>query len=130
MLTCDVCGNAKDVQTWTFGLDGKTYEVDLCPKDGKGLSRVTAGYASNARKVSAGHSQRHNGHRASPKAATAGVHDGAGAGVKTSGRGRATGSTRKQSNTSRSEPQAAKVSGPKAKAAGSGEGKASRPRPR
>ena len=41
-LTCDVCGNAKDVKTWTFGLDGKAYEIDLCRKDGNALSRVAA----------------------------------------------------------------------------------------
>jgi hypothetical protein len=27
--TCDVCGKAKDVQTRTTGLDGRTYEIDL-----------------------------------------------------------------------------------------------------
>jgi hypothetical protein len=71
VLTCDVCGNAKDVQTWTFGLDGKAYEVDLCPKDGKALNRVTARYTSNARNVSAGHGQRHNGQKPRSGAAAA-----------------------------------------------------------
>jgi hypothetical protein len=52
-LTCDVCGNATDVKTWAFGLDGKAYEIDLCRKDGNALGRVTAGYISKARKVPA-----------------------------------------------------------------------------
>lgn len=30
IFTCDVCGNANDVQTWAFGFDGKRYEIDLC----------------------------------------------------------------------------------------------------
>lgn len=51
MLTCDVCGNAKDVKTWTFGLDGKAYEIDLCGKDGSALGQVAAGYIAKARKV-------------------------------------------------------------------------------
>jgi hypothetical protein len=42
-LTCDVCGKAKDVETRTIGLDGDTYQIDLCPKDGKGLSKAAAG---------------------------------------------------------------------------------------
>jgi hypothetical protein len=52
-LTCDVCGNAKDVKTWTFRLDGKAYEIDLCRKDGNALDRITAGYIAKARKVTA-----------------------------------------------------------------------------
>jgi hypothetical protein len=52
-LTCDVCGDAKDVETWTFGLDGKAYEIDLCRKDGHALDRVAAGYIAKARKVTA-----------------------------------------------------------------------------
>jgi hypothetical protein len=51
MRTCDICGSEKDVQTWTFGLEGKTYEIDLCPKDGKDLDKVAARYVSNARQA-------------------------------------------------------------------------------
>ena len=58
MLTCDVCGNAKDVQTRKFGIDGKAYEIDLCPKDGKNLDKVAAGYISKARRATAGQGQR------------------------------------------------------------------------
>jgi hypothetical protein len=68
-LTCDVCGTAKDVQTWTFGLCGETYETDLCPKDGKGLSKVAAEYIKKARKVTAGRNQRPNG--SGPRSRTA-----------------------------------------------------------
>ncbi len=52
-LTCDVCGKAKDIQTRTIGLDGATYEIDLCPKDYKGLSQAAAEYVSNARATTA-----------------------------------------------------------------------------
>jgi Gas vesicle synthesis protein GvpL/GvpF/Lsr2 len=63
MLTCDVCGNEKNVAARTFGLDGKTYEIDLCPKDGKGLSKATAGYISKARKIPGKKSSRQGGHK-------------------------------------------------------------------
>src|SRR5215813_7671243 len=72
IFTCDVCGNANDVQRWAFGFDGKRYEIDLCPKDGNGLSKVVARYASKARKVTARKNQSRNGDRPrSPRAAAA-----------------------------------------------------------
>ncbi len=49
-LTCDVCGNAQGVQTRMLGLGGQTYEIDLCAKDSKGLSKMAAGYVSKARR--------------------------------------------------------------------------------
>lgn len=61
--TCDVCGNASDVQSLTFGFDGKQYEIDLCPGDSNGLNEVAAGYTAKARKVSTGPGQRRNSHR-------------------------------------------------------------------
>lgn len=57
-LTCDLCGNANDVHTQTIGLDGKTYEIDLCHKDHAALDRVTADYVAKARKISARRSTR------------------------------------------------------------------------
>jgi hypothetical protein len=88
-LTCDVCGKAKDVQTRTIGLDGKTYEIDLCPKDDKGLSKATAEYVSNARKIAARRITRENGHRPRSRAETAAVRGWAkAAGMKISDRGR------------------------------------------
>jgi len=56
--TCDVCGTAEDVRTWTFRLDGKTYETDLCPIDGEDLNEVAAGYIAKARKVTGGQGRR------------------------------------------------------------------------
>ena len=53
-LTCDVCGDTNDVKTRTFGLDGKTYEIDLCRKDGNALGRVAARYVAKAQE---GHPQ-------------------------------------------------------------------------
>jgi hypothetical protein len=64
-----VCGNAKDVQTRTIGLDGKTFEIDLCPKDSRDLSKTAAGYVSKARKNTVRRSARHNGHRPRSRAA-------------------------------------------------------------
>ncbi len=88
-LTCDVCGKPKDVQTRTIGLDGKTYEIDLCPKDGKGLSKAAAGYVSNARKITARQAPRENGSTPRSRAETAAIRDWARAsGMKISDRGR------------------------------------------
>ena len=146
-LTCDVCGGEKDVQTRTFGLDGKTYQIDLCPKDGDGLSKVAAGYASQARKATARQGSRHGGRKPRVRAETAASRAGAGApGKKTSGRGRGAGSSRqaaKNNSTqqaaktdasrqaaknSRPRRQAAKNNGAKAESAGAmAETKAGRP---
>jgi Lsr2 protein len=63
MLTCDICGNTKDVQAQAFGLDGKAYAIDLCPKDGKDLDKVAARYIPKARQAAAGQGQRRGGRR-------------------------------------------------------------------
>lgn len=68
MTACDVCGNETDVATRTFGLDGRTYEVDLCPKDSKDLSKVTARYVKKARKTAGRKSSRRGGHKPRPAA--------------------------------------------------------------
>lgn len=49
-LTCDVCGGAKDVKSRALGLDGKSYEIDLCRKDGAALDRIAAKYIAKARR--------------------------------------------------------------------------------
>ncbi len=119
MLTCDICGNAKDVQAGAFGLDGKTYEIDLCPKDRKGLSQVAARYVPKARKITARRGPWQNGRRRRVRAETAGIGDsGSAPGMKTPRRGRAAGSTQEEAKASRSGQQAAKLRGAKAKAAG------------
>jgi hypothetical protein len=80
-LTCDMCGNAKDVKTRMFGLDGRAYEIDLCQKDGNALGRVASGYISKARKVTAKpgrrHGRRQHGGRPQVRAATSASGDGA-----------------------------------------------------
>ena len=120
MLSCDMCGNAKDVQTRVFGLDGKTYEIDLCPKDGEGLSKVEARYRSKARKVTAKHTPRHNGYRPRSSAETAANGDRRRVPrMKVPGRGRVLGSIKEGAETHGSGQQAAKLSSAKAKAAGS-----------
>jgi hypothetical protein len=70
-LSCDVCGNAKGVKTWTFELDGRAYEIDLCRKDGDALGRVAARYIARARKVTAGKGPRQRGARPRSRAAAA-----------------------------------------------------------
>ena len=89
-LTCDVCGDANDVTTRTFGLDGKAYEIDLCRKDGNALGKVATRYIAKARKVTA--KRRRGQHGGRP---------------------------RQGAKTSRSGQQAATVSGATARAAGS-----------
>ena len=120
MLSCDVCGNTNDVRTRAFGLDGKSYEIDLCPKDSRSLRDFAAGYVSEARKVTAGDSLRGGGRKPRSRAETAGIDDGGRVrGMKMPGRARAAGSTQQEAKTRRSGQQAAKVSAAMAKAAGS-----------
>jgi hypothetical protein len=126
-LTCDLCGGAADVATWTFGLDGKAYEIDLCRKDRTALDRVAARYIAKARKVSArpGHrpARRQRNSRPRVGGATAASGDGARApGAEVSGRGRVAGSPLKKAETSRSGQQAATAGRTKAKGAGSRKG--------
>lgn len=122
-LTCDLCGgDAEDVRTWAFRLDGKGYEIDLCRKDGIALDRVAARYISKARKVSArpGHRPaRRRSDRTGAGGATAASGDGARApATNVSGRGRITGSAGKKAGTSRSQQQAPTAGVTKAKGGG------------
>jgi hypothetical protein len=110
MLTCDMCGDATDVQTQTIGFDGKVYEIDLCPKDNKRLNQAVAGYVSKARKTTARHSPRHHGHKPPSQAGTAATGDGASeSGMRISDRGRAAGSAQGQAQAGRSKQQKAKT---------------------
>ena len=119
MLTCDLCGNAKDVRTRTVGLDGQAYEIDLCPKDSNGLSQAAASYMSKARKIPARRSPRRSGRKPRSRAENAAIRERvAAAGRNVSGQGRA-GSTQEKAKAGRSEQQAAKTSGAKARASGS-----------
>src|SRR5215469_6961818 len=98
IFTCDVCGNASDVQTWTFGFDGKRYEIDLCPKDSNGLNKVVAGYASKARKATARRGQRRNGRRPNASRPRQQAAKPKGARAKSAG-------SKKEARTSSSRPQ-------------------------
>jgi Gas vesicle synthesis protein GvpL/GvpF/Lsr2 len=71
-LTCDVCGNPKDVKTRTFRLDGQAYEIDLCRKDGTALGKITGRYIAKARKVTATPGRRRHNGRPRSRAAKAG----------------------------------------------------------
>ncbi len=121
ICTCDVCGKVNDVQTWAFGFDGKRYEIDLCPEDGNGLSKVVAGYISKGRKVLTRQGQRRNGRRPRSPRVPAAIGDGTSApGTKGSTRGRVSSATREEAKTNRPSQQAAKVRAVKAKAAAAG----------
>jgi chemotaxis protein histidine kinase CheA len=98
IFTCDVCGKANDVQRWAFGFDGKRYEIDLCPTDTNGLNKVVAGYASQARKVTARQGQRRNSHR--PKASRPGKQAAKASGARAKSAG-----SKEEAGTSRSQPQ-------------------------
>lgn len=123
-LTCDLCGDGADVTTWTFGLDDKTYEIDLCLEDGKALVGVTTGYIAKARKMIPRPGRRPTRRQRSAgtftRPATAASSDGArGPRVKVSGRGRVTGSPRGTAQTSRPQQQAATADGGRATGTGS-----------
>lgn len=119
-LTCDLCGDAEDVKTRTFELDGKAYEIDLCRKDGKALGAVAAAYIAKARKITAGPGQRQRGGRPRVRQAAASSGNGTrAAGSKASDRARVTGSSREKAKTGRSKRQATAASGTKATGAGS-----------
>ena len=119
-LVCDVCGGGNDVRTRTFGLDGKSYEIDLCPEDSQGLSQVAAGYVPKARKGAARHGPRHNGRKPRSRAGTAASSDRPRQSTRQiSGRGRATGSAPGKARASHSKQQAAREGGATAKVAGS-----------
>lgn len=80
-LTCDVCGEVKNVKTRMFELDGRAYEIDLCRRDGDGLARVAARYVAEGRKVTARRGQRrHLGGGRRARGVTASRGGGAGAG--------------------------------------------------
>jgi Gas vesicle synthesis protein GvpL/GvpF/Lsr2 len=103
-LTCDVCGDARGVRTRAFGLDGKAYQIDLCPKDSAGLSKAAADYTAKSRKITARKSSRRDDHRPRRRAKTAaiGERDGDMApGKESADRGRRAGSARREATASR-----------------------------
>jgi gas vesicle protein GvpL/GvpF/Lsr2 protein len=112
IFTCDVCGNADDVQTWAFGFDGKRYEIDLCAKDSNDLNKVVSGYASKARKATGRRGQRRNGRRPKAGRPRQQAAEPRGARAKSAGSKKEARTSRSQSQdvmaagtTSRSEPQ-------------------------
>lgn len=101
-LTCDVCGDTNDVETRTFGLDGKAYEID-----GNALGRVAARYVAKARKGTARQHRRQNGGR--PRAGAKTSRSGQQAATASGATARAAGS-KKAARASRSQPQKAEGS--------------------
>ena len=52
LLVCDICeGGKPGSETIGFGLDGGTYEIDLCDKHAKNLRDSVAQYVGAARKA-------------------------------------------------------------------------------
>lgn len=55
MLVCDVCeGGKAGTETIGFGMDGTSYEIDLCDKHAKGLRDSVATFVGAARRVTSG----------------------------------------------------------------------------
>lgn len=53
ILTCDICGGDKPGdETMTFGLEGSTYEIDLCTKHAKQLRDGVAPFVAAGRRMS------------------------------------------------------------------------------
>jgi hypothetical protein len=68
LLVCDLCeGGKPGSETLGFGLDGQSYEIDLCDKHAKGLRDSVAQYVGAARRASGGGSRggRSGGRRGS-----------------------------------------------------------------
>ena len=55
LLVCDVCDGGKPgSETIGFGVDGSSYEIDLCDKHAKGLRDAVAVYVGAARRATTG----------------------------------------------------------------------------
>jgi len=55
LLVCDVCeGGKPGSETIGFGLDGSSYEIDLCDKHAKNLRDSVAQFVGSARRASSG----------------------------------------------------------------------------
>ena len=53
VLTCDICGGDKPGdETVSFGMDGATYEIDLCTKHAKQLRDGVASFVAAGRRQS------------------------------------------------------------------------------
>lgn len=74
ILTDDIDGT-KAVETVSFGLDGKQYEIDLGARNAKSLRKAVAAYIESARKVKGGTAARSTGRSTAKKTGTAGGDD-------------------------------------------------------
>jgi hypothetical protein len=55
MLVCDICeGGKPGSETIGFGVDGSSYEIDLCDKHAKGLRDSVSTYVAAARRAVSG----------------------------------------------------------------------------
>jgi hypothetical protein len=55
LLVCDICeGNKPGSETVGFGVEGSSYEIDLCDKHAKGFRDAVGQYVGAGRRVSAG----------------------------------------------------------------------------
>lgn len=58
LLVCDICeGGKPGSETIGFGLEGASYEIDLCDKHAKGLRDSVAQFVGAARRATGGRSR-------------------------------------------------------------------------
>jgi hypothetical protein len=66
LLVCDICDGGKPgSETIGFGVDGSSYEIDLCDKHAKGLRDSVSQYVGAARRAVTGRSGGRSGRRSS-----------------------------------------------------------------
>lgn len=59
LLVCDICDGSKPgSETIGFGLEGTSYEIDLCDKHAKGLRDSIGTYSAAARRATTGRGGR------------------------------------------------------------------------
>lgn len=90
LLTCDICGGEKaGDETLTVGLDGASYEVDLCAKHAKQLRDAVAPFTAAGRRVSSRGGRRRGAAGGGDRARTQAIRAWARKkGIKVSERGR------------------------------------------
>ena len=94
----DDLDGSKAVETVKFGLDGKTYEIDLNKKNAAALRKAVAAYVDNGRRIrSTTSSSKRSSRTATPSGDSAAIREWAIAnGITVNARGRISSSIREQ----------------------------------
>ncbi len=100
----DDLDGSKAVETVKFGLDGKTYEIDLNKKNAAALRKAVAAYVDNGRRIrSTTSSSKRSSRTATPSGESAAIREWAAAnGIPVNARGRISSSIRGQYEATRS----------------------------